>query len=125
MGGTAVSVFGTGKVEILLLSPYTKTDITYNIDGCSVPRFRQRFAFLTPEPGNLYGMLDAAKVADVVVFLLSPEGGIDAYGEYCLTCLFGQGLPTAVVTVQVREHNCDLNTYTFFCWMGIIIICLV
>ena len=47
-------------------------------------------------------MLDAAKVADCVLLLPSVESGIDDYGEYCLSCLFAQGLPATVIAVQVN-----------------------
>ena len=68
----------------------------------SVPRFKQRFSFITPEFGNLYAILDAAKVADILMFVLSPELGIDEWGEYCLSSLFAQGLPACLHIVQVR-----------------------
>ena len=50
-------------------------------------------------------MLDAAKVADTVLLLPSMENGIDDYGDYCLTCLFAQGLPATLVAVQVTKIN--------------------
>ena len=67
----------------------------------SIPRFKQRFSFITPQYGNLYALLDAAKVADVILFLVSPESGIDSYGEYCLSCLFAQGMPASLLAMQV------------------------
>lgn len=39
-------------------------------------------------------MLDLAKVADTILFLLDPLEGWDITGDYCLSCLFAQGLPT-------------------------------
>lgn len=39
-------------------------------------------------------MLDLAKVADTILFLLDPLEGWDSTGDYCLSCLFAQGLPT-------------------------------
>lgn len=35
-----------------------------------------------------------AKVADTILFLLDPLEGWDSTGDYCLSCLFAQGLPT-------------------------------
>jgi pre-rRNA-processing protein TSR1 len=56
-------------------------------------------------------MLDAAKVADFLLLLQSPSEGIDNYGEYCLSCLFAQGLPACVHAVHglnglpVKKHT--------------------
>ena len=69
--------------------------------SCSIPRFKQRFSFVIPDYGNLYGLLDIAKVADIVIFLVSPESGVDRYGEHCLSCLFTQGMPSSLIAVQV------------------------
>ncbi|XP_074645813.1 pre-rRNA-processing protein TSR1 homolog [Tubulanus polymorphus] len=66
----------------------------------SVARFKKRFAYLTPRYGDLYAMLDAAKLADSMLFLLSPTDGIDQYGEFCLSCLFAQGLPASLLAAQ-------------------------
>ena len=68
---------------------------------CSLPRFKQRFAFVMPEYGNLYALLDMAKVADCLVLLTEAERGVDAFGDYCLSCLFSQGLPATILAVQV------------------------
>ena len=57
---------------------------------------------MVPNYSNLYYLLDAAKVADSVVFILSAEDGIDDYGQQCLSCLFSQGLPASLFCVQVR-----------------------
>ncbi|XP_064632502.1 pre-rRNA-processing protein TSR1 homolog [Lineus longissimus] len=70
------------------------------ISHLSVPRFKQRFSFTAPPSGDLYAMLDAAKVADFLLFLHSPSEGMDSYGEYCLSCLFAQGLPACVHAVH-------------------------
>jgi hypothetical protein len=35
-----------------------------------------------------------AKVADTILFLLDALEGWDSTGDYCLSCLFAQGLPT-------------------------------
>ena len=66
-----------------------------------MPRFKQRYSFICPQYGNLYALLDAAKVADSLLLLVSPEEGIDDYGEYCLSCLFAQGVPAPIIAIQV------------------------
>ena len=45
-------------------------------------------------PADLYSLLDLAKMADSLVFVLDPTEGWDSYGDYCLSCLFAQGLPS-------------------------------
>ena len=67
----------------------------------SIPRFKQRFSFVTPEYGNLYALLDATKVADTLLLVPSTEHGIDEFGDHCLSCLFAQGLPSSVFVTKV------------------------
>lgn len=43
---------------------------------------------------DLHSLLDVAKVADSLVFVLESREGWDSYGDYCLSCLFAQGLPS-------------------------------
>ncbi len=66
----------------------------------SVPRFNRRFTFMCP-PNNISAILDAAKVADSLLCVVSPTEAIDGWGETCLTCLFAQGLPATTLVVQV------------------------
>ncbi|XP_076105555.1 pre-rRNA-processing protein TSR1 homolog [Mytilus galloprovincialis] len=66
----------------------------------SIPRFKQRVSIYTPEYGNMHALLDAVKVADSLLCLLSTDGGIDDFGDYCLTCLCAQGIPAVNFGVQ-------------------------
>ena len=82
----------------------------------SLPRFRQNFSLIIPRPGDLYAALDACKVVDSVVFLISPpsdnescisnltsnEGalGFDASGEELLSAIMAQGLPSPIFVVN-------------------------
>ncbi|XP_043910314.1 pre-rRNA-processing protein TSR1 homolog isoform X2 [Protopterus annectens] len=68
--------------------------------GLAFPRFKQRFWFVTANTGRLHDLLDLVKVADTLLFLLDPHEGWDTYGDYCLSCMFAQGLPTHVLAVQ-------------------------
>lgn len=65
----------------------------------AVPRFKTRYHFLTPKPGDLHAILDAAKAADTILFAYSLETGVDVYGEYIFSVLFGHGLPSSVHAV--------------------------
>lgn len=43
---------------------------------------------------DMHSLLDVAKVSDSLVFVLDSQDGWDSYGDYCLSCLFAQGLPS-------------------------------
>ncbi|KAL2765572.1 pre-rRNA-processing protein TSR1-like protein, partial [Daubentonia madagascariensis] len=64
------------------------------------PRLKHRWFFTSARPGDLHTVLDMAKVADTILFLLDPLEGWDSTGNYCLSCLFAQGLPTYTLAVQ-------------------------
>ncbi|CAL8362492.1 unnamed protein product [Merluccius merluccius] len=68
--------------------------------GLILPRFKQRFTLLRPDTADLYSLLDLAKIADSLVFVLDPTEGWDSYGDYCLSCLFAQGLPSHMLVCQ-------------------------
>lgn len=87
----------------------------------NVPRFHQSFSLIVPKPGDLYAALDACKVADSVLFLVSPssdnisifsertgdiEGalGLDATGEALLSAVMAQGLPTPIFVLNNIEN---------------------
>lgn len=53
----------------------------------------------------MHALLDAVKVADSLLCLLSTDGGIDDFGDYCLTCLCAQGIPAVNFGVQVSINN--------------------
>lgn len=64
------------------------------------PKMKQRWCFVQANKDDLHSLLDLAKAADTLLFVLDPQEGWDSYGDYCLSCLFAQGLPSFVVTVQ-------------------------
>ncbi|KAM5273163.1 pre-rRNA-processing protein TSR1 homolog [Ctenodactylus gundi] len=64
------------------------------------PHLKHRWFFTSAKPGDLHTVLDMAKVADTILFLLDPLEGWDSTGDYCLSCLFAQGLPTYTLAVQ-------------------------
>ncbi|NXP38589.1 TSR1 protein, partial [Leiothrix lutea] len=63
------------------------------------PRLKQRWRFVTAPAGDLHAVLDLAKVADSLLFILDPVDGWDSAGEHCLSCLFAQGLPSYALAV--------------------------
>ncbi|XP_077150607.1 pre-rRNA-processing protein TSR1 homolog [Ranitomeya variabilis] len=64
------------------------------------PKLKQRWRFVKANRDDLFSLLDLAKVADSLLFVLDPQEGWDSYGDYCLSCLFAQGLPSFVLAVQ-------------------------
>ncbi|XP_059177911.1 pre-rRNA-processing protein TSR1 homolog [Physella acuta] len=70
-----------------------------NVLHVSACKLKNRMCFITPEYGNLQELLDAAKAADVVLFVVG-EDGMDKYGEHCLACVMGQGIPASVFACQ-------------------------
>jgi len=86
----------------------------------SLPRFHQCYSLMVPKPGDMYAALDACKVADNVLFLISPssdnmslisertsivEGalGLDKTGEVLLSAIMAQGLPTPIFVLNDIE----------------------
>ncbi|XP_018523746.1 pre-rRNA-processing protein TSR1 homolog [Lates calcarifer] len=68
--------------------------------GLILPRFKQRFTFLSHNTADMHSLLDVAKIADSLVFVLDSAEGWDSYGDYCLSCLFAQGLPSHALVCQ-------------------------
>ncbi|XP_307850.5 pre-rRNA-processing protein TSR1 homolog [Anopheles gambiae] len=76
----------------------------------NVPRFRQRFSFVIPETGHgrELNVLDALKVCDSVILLLTAVAGetdevIDKAGAKVLNMALTQGLPTPMVCLMDME----------------------
>ncbi|KAM4566344.1 pre-rRNA-processing protein TSR1 homolog [Odontesthes bonariensis] len=68
--------------------------------GLILPRFKQRFIFLTQSTADMHSLLDVAKIADSLVFVLDSTEAWDSYGDHCLSCLFAQGLPSYALVCQ-------------------------
>ncbi|KAL4223073.1 ribosome biogenesis protein tsr1 [Mactra antiquata] len=75
--------------------------IDNGITHVRVARFKQRVEFIPIKYGSPYDILDSAKVADSLLLLLSSSNeGIDEFGESCLSCLMGQGMPSVTLVTQ-------------------------
>jgi pre-rRNA-processing protein TSR1 len=66
----------------------------------SLKQFKQKMQ-LIPTNRHLLEILDAAKVADMILFVLSAEEEVDKFGELCMTTLRSQGIPSTLSFVQV------------------------
>ncbi|KAF8893439.1 ribosome biogenesis protein tsr1 [Infundibulicybe gibba] len=62
-------------------------------------RFKTSLQFITLPYKNMFATLDACKVADYVVFVLSPTVEVGEWGDTLLRTLQAQGLPNVVTTV--------------------------
>ena len=69
-------------------------------------RFKTSLQFIQLAHGDFYAALDACKVADYVVFVLSPATEVGAWGETVLRTLQTQGLPD-VVSVVAPGRNIE------------------
>ncbi|KAJ1991558.1 ribosome biogenesis protein tsr1 [Dimargaris cristalligena] len=93
-------------------APYPGMDQATAKDSSSAPgasvtleveRFHQTLQILQL-PRHFWQILDATKVADYVIFALSAEVEVDAFGEACLTAIQAQGCSTTLATVHHLER---------------------
>ena len=63
-------------------------------------KHNQRFTILVPKPDDLVSILDAAKLADTILFLSATEGRLSVFTENLLTCLLAQSLPSTAYAIQ-------------------------
>lgn len=76
---------------------------------------------------DMHSLLDVAKVADSLVFVLDSTEGWDNYGDHCLSCLFAQGLPShgqfTFMTLSDRFNIFFFSFYVyliFWCFLSLI-----
>lgn len=64
-------------------------------------RFKSKYNFILPNPMNVNGILDAMKISDTCIFVLSSQGtGIDAAGHKLFDMIYSFHLPTSIFVVQ-------------------------
>jgi pre-rRNA-processing protein TSR1 len=64
-----------------------------------VDRFKQKIQYVVAKR-DLMACLDAGRVADFVIFILSPDKEVDSLGELIIRGIEGQGLSTMLTVVQ-------------------------
>lgn len=69
---------------------------------CEVDRFKQKLQYVVVKR-DIMAALDAARVADFVVVILSPDQEVDELGELIIRSVESQGLSTLVTVVQGLE----------------------
>lgn len=67
-------------------------------------RHRQRFTILTPNPRDLFEILDAGKASDSSLFVVPADGNIGEYNQKWMTYLIAQGLPSTIFAIQGLKH---------------------
>ena len=70
---------------------------------CRADRFKTSLQFITVPYRDFYGALEACRVADYTVLVLSPTQEVDEWGDTLLRTLQAQGLPTVVSIVADSE----------------------
>lgn len=76
-----------------------------------IDRFKQNVLYI-PAKRDLISALDACRLADFVVFILSPDQELDETAELLLRSVEGQGISNVLALVQVCSlaHNLDLSS---------------
>ncbi|KAI9804731.1 MAG: hypothetical protein M1825_001099 [Sarcosagium campestre] len=73
------------------------------ITRASVKNFKQKIDFLSLDR-DIIRVLDACRIADYIVLVLSAREEVDSEGEFLLKCIEGQGMPNTLVAVQGLER---------------------
>lgn len=85
-------------------------DIDVPVPSCgsvsvSIERFHQKLRYLIPRR-NLIEMLDSARIADYVVFVLSAKQDVDSFGETCIKSILAQGVSNSIsVCYNLTAYN--------------------
>lgn len=80
-----------------------ESDVPQSSFRVSVDRFKQKLQYV-PVGRDLTACIDAARIADYVVFILSPEVEVDDLGHLIIRSIENQGMSTLFTAVQ------NLNT---------------
>ncbi|KAI1795604.1 ribosome biogenesis protein tsr1 [Ganoderma leucocontextum] len=78
-------------------------DPTSGLQKLRADRFKTSVQFIPLPYRQLYAALDACKVADYVVFVLSPNVEVEKWGDTLLRTLQAQGLPEVITVVSSDE----------------------
>lgn len=65
-----------------------------------IERFKQRAQYVMPLQWDFLAVLDACKLADFVIFILSAKEEVDSHGESLLRAIESQGVSTVITVVQ-------------------------
>ncbi|KAI0884682.1 DUF663-domain-containing protein [Annulohypoxylon maeteangense] len=89
----------TTAIQSLNKSLDIESEVTETSFRVPVDRFKQKLQYV-PVKRDLTASMDAARVADYVVFVLSSEVEVDALGELIIRSVENQGMSTLFTAVQ-------------------------
>lgn len=93
---------GDSAAAIRLLNGSLDLEVEVPEEGqvrTEIDRFKQKIQYIAVKR-DLMACLDAGRVADFVVFILSPDQEVDALGELIIRSVESQGLSTLLTVVQ-------------------------
>lgn len=73
---------------------------TVGIVDANMERFKQHVKYIIPNRKNFVEILDCARVADFVIFLLSPNQEVDEFGELCIRSIESQGVSNTIPLIS-------------------------
>jgi pre-rRNA-processing protein TSR1 len=99
----------SGKDVVRKLNEAVDVDIEEGLLGegttrrVHVERFKQNVSYIVAQR-DLLAVLDACRLADFVLFVLSAKEEVDAVGEMLLKSVESQGISNVLAVAQVRYH---------------------
>ncbi|CAF3913900.1 unnamed protein product [Rotaria sordida] len=73
-------------------------------------KLRSKFCFLTPTVTNLENVLDAAKMSDTIIYVLSSSNGISIEGDYLLDLINVHCLSGNVIYSIIESNDDSMST---------------
>ncbi|KAJ3123036.1 hypothetical protein HK098_002256 [Nowakowskiella sp. JEL0407] len=67
-------------------------------------RFKQKLQFIKLSR-NIFDILDAVKICDMVLFVMSANVEVDKFGDLCIATIKSQGVPSIFHVVQYLENE--------------------
>ena len=96
---------GNASIAIRSLSQSLDIEVEVPEEGSirtDIDRFKQKVQYIALKR-DLISCLDAGRIADFVIFILSPDQEVDALGELIIRSVESQGLSTLLTVVQGLE----------------------
>lgn len=90
------------EIEMVVKILNASLDIEEAESRVEIPRFKTRVQYLTPKR-DVFACMDACRVADFVLFVLSAEHEVDETGEQMLRCIESQGVSTVLTAAWGLE----------------------
>lgn len=108
--GTDAAAAATSLSNALDIAAKVPTEGLFQV---KIDRFKQKIQYIIVRK-NLMECLDAGRIADLIIFVLSPDQEVDHVGESIIRCIENQGLSTLLTVVQgldkvePSKKRCDI-----------------